>query len=480
MPISHINNRDPLGRYGIGRNQNKLVRDYPIWNPSPDIQYLIADMWVVLNSVRFAANRLGTSYKLRWLWGFGDGPAQPSDPIYGYAGTHDKDIELQNNLGSTLLRTSVAPTGNIVLFTERQLSNRLSLVRWQLGGYYDIGIIYHTAWNDDIELAPQEYSRSLFPVSAKLFGGIVTMESTIGLYVKDGTRVVNVTEMQHGFNTTVVKGSSTNPRGDTVKITAGAGLGEGTISACGDNGIVSINGAKPTTDGRFDIKGIACMSVSAPNLVQTSVPITNTTTLVSQHAVHINDDCKKCCDCEDYNEVSTALRQLSLWYSAISQEATTIHTGYASVLAQWKALVACLLYPVKLKLTLQTCPTFNLAMRIYNDSQDAWRDLVLDLYFFFPPVDLAIATVTVFNGDVAVTELKITEYNRRYEVGCLNPGAAVTIKGQYTVTNPSTGVDTNGSPTAFLAELQAYHASGRVQFGGNIAKAEQPVVLPCP
>ena len=214
MPISHLNNRDPLGRYGVGRNQNKLVRDYPIWNPSPDIQYLIADMWVLLNSVSVAVDRLGSSYRLSWLWGFGAGPAQALDPLLGYVGIHNKDIELQNNVGATLLRTSIAPFGaelSSVVFTERQLNARLSLVRWQLGGYYDIGVIYHTAWNDDIDVAPQEYASNFLPVSAKLFGGIVTLESTIGLYVKDGNSVTNVTELQHGHNTTLVKNSSVAP-----------------------------------------------------------------------------------------------------------------------------------------------------------------------------------------------------------------------------------------------------------------------------
>lgn len=380
MPITYVQN----GRYAVGRNQGKLVVDYPLVQPSADVHFLIADMWAVFNGRLFNSNHtLAQGYKLSWVYGFGDAINPAGNPI-GLVNRHAKDIALSTTADQLVLSTAstslLRPIPELVVFSDEILDDRLSVARWRAHGCFDIGIIYHTAWNTERVPAPRSYYRSFVPASARLFSSVVVWEHSPTMFVKLASgQLTAVQGLTPGSN--MVPTLDVQAQAAYATLTAEAGSGTGQATDCGEAvpGIYTINKIPADTYGRFAVKANSCTAVDQPGYLPYLGSFDDALEDVPTNQLMLGNDCKQCCDCSDYESASSQLSAVSDRYANSGEQAADIRKRYLAVLARWEAAVACATKPVTLVHQPQysVCPQIAFVSRVYNRTANDWLNVTL-------------------------------------------------------------------------------------------------------
>lgn len=387
MPITYAQN----GRYAVGRNQGRLVVDYPLVQPSTDVHFLIADMWAVFNGRLFDSTQTqAQGYKLSWLYGFGDDSNPTGNPT-GLKNRHTKDIALSTTADQLVLNTSdryffpnsgelLEPNPDLVIFSDNVLDDRLSLARWRAPGCFDIGIIYHTAWNIARVPAPRPYYRSFVPESARLFSSVVVWEQSPTMFVKLANgQLTGVQGLMPGSN--IVPTLDVQAQTAYATITAEAGSGTGQATDCGEAvpGIYTINKIPADAYGRFGVKANSCTAIDQPGYLPYLGSLDDTLADVPTNQLMLGNDCKQCCDCSDYESASSKLSAVYDRYANSGEQAEEIRKRYLAVLTRWEAAVKCATKPVTLVHQPQhsECPQIAFVSRVYNGTDKDWLNVTL-------------------------------------------------------------------------------------------------------
>jgi len=375
MAESNLNNRHIHGRYCVGRNQGLLGVHYPLIEPSADIKYLIADMWVVVSdSPKLQAVIADGGLAITWLYGFGANAVTPPENTL-YQGYNLRDVAIFNSKNKLLLSTSAVTPSGRPIFSETVIDSRLSLARWTIPRLYDVGILYHTAWNYELKPAPQEYDEHILPTSARLVGAVVSFEQNLHLLAElpNGTKIP-VNALGNKFNTQLTIDTKIKAPADVLTITARAGLGFGRNTDCFSNKYVaSINKATPDQAGRLVISGDDCMVIDTP------------VTEDAKNIVRITDDCKACCDCTDFSQAGRALDTAGTLYKSIGDSLVETNGLYSGKLDDWEARVACTDDArLGLALTAQICPYFDITAQYCNNAAECVLNIELFADFNIP------------------------------------------------------------------------------------------------
>lgn len=385
--MSDLLRRDKYGRYAVGRNQGKVGIDYPLVRPSEDIRHLIADMWAVFdNEPTTAAALRNKRLQILWLFGFGDDPRAGVDafaPTRRFTAIHSKDIVLCNTDGTILVDTTRDPlSGFGCTFVDTVLDNRLSLARWTSRNspyVFDIGIVYHTAWNNELDPNPREYSGDLYPSSAILDAGVITIENNVYIRAElaDGN-MLPLYRVAPGNNTILTVDSRTQAPLAVVDLAAAAGAGDGRVKQCGPAPYVAtINEQAPDSGGRFSIVPSPCLAVDSP--------LSSSDLDGSPHSVRFQDDCKNCCDCQDFADAGDALEQGARVYQEIGKSLVATKESYVAKLEDWQSRAECAeAHRLRLIMVPQLCPYFDIVAEYCNNSDSCVLNLQFAVTFNLP------------------------------------------------------------------------------------------------
>src|SRR5690606_5452641 len=148
--MTHPQGRDPVGIAQDARGQGGV--EYPLVNPSSDVKYLLADLWL-----GFIDEGYRYPFAIKWLYGFGaDAAVVPFTPV------HSHGLEIVDADGRTVFSTQDVPSSQ---FLTTAWDSRLAVLQWWHAGQV-LRVAYHTDWSADD--TPQSYPEYFEPARATL------------------------------------------------------------------------------------------------------------------------------------------------------------------------------------------------------------------------------------------------------------------------------------------------------------------------
>lgn len=375
------------GRRGIGVAQPQSGLDYPLVDPSDDIKYLIADLYVAFDDVNDnnayrSGNGAQPPYRISALYGVGCIDNSPAPDFL--TPQHLADIVIKDAANQIVFDSTKSFFDTN--FTKKAWSENYDIYTWQTQFGF-CRLVAHATWPINVdevdEDARRHYNKYLSPVNAIIDARAVYKmpRRLLGLRVKNGgvfspwSRRKNIT-LASGYNTTLRAGEKTitNFRGDTrVVLAAVTGTGLGKFVNCTDiepnKPIMQINTAQPTATGDFFLSATNCMWARKPTAVleTTSDNVPAVIGPLPNVGQQIGADCKPCCSCQDYVNTAKYMNETSFRYSLIGQRASQIRSYHSDNVSRWNDQRVCSLQrPLRLLMVAQRCPYVDVIMQVCN------------------------------------------------------------------------------------------------------------------
>jgi hypothetical protein len=133
----------------------------------------------------------------------------------------------------------------------------------------------------------------------------------------------------------------------TILMDAVAGAGTGQFQDCpeGEGDIKILNGAGPDEHGNVGLSGTDCTWIDRPvqDIVGPVHPHTDYAAVPVPNTLRIQDDCKACCDCNDYGEAYQGMKRVWERALAVSRRVELLRQQYHELrlLAIEKAKIKC-------------------------------------------------------------------------------------------------------------------------------------------
>lgn len=358
------------GRTPIGVVQppgGSTPRNYPFVQPSDDIRFLFADLYLNCG----AGFRL--PLRVDWLYGFGD-QAVAAPPGYP-SPVHSKDIIIKDSDGVTVFDSADAD----VDFQESVWSSRLTVLEWTDGRNVCRAVI-HTKWSNPAE--NHDYDDYIVPTNGVLderavdfrpwritslgaesvtFTGAVGLEAGINL-------VSEVTTRKNGFK------NSSRVKFNVDKTKDGK-------SGCDNNNTVvavrTINGVAPKPDGQFRLDNTDCLrcQLNADSSVNPAV-------LSGSPGVTLHDNCSVCCSCDDYFNTLRAVHNVWEQNKESAEMLVAARDQYDTIIACWAAAQSCrTASPLRVAKVPQSGCRASLGGVLCNVTNCTWTDVILRFTF---------------------------------------------------------------------------------------------------
>lgn len=372
--MTHPRGRRPIGiQQGPGQGGD----NFPIVDPSDDIDRLLADAWLAFVD---NTNTFERPFRIKWLHGFGtDIVAVPITPVF----THD--LEIVDNQNVTVFSSLAAG----VTFGSWDWDSRLKILEWR-DGENICRIVYHTEWSP--EDTPITYDVYIEPSSAVLDARTVWQypRRVNNLRVGLTTVQADTVRLQNGFNTDLVVGEPDLTDGErrSTSIVFNAAPNGGSVGRFGPGcddavnpAIRRINDIGPQPRGEFQIDASGCYRVQRP-ILDVLTPGDVREIRVQNHALQIANDCGPCCECDDFINVWEAIRRLRDRYAALIADAQTVRDQYHTNRARWIKNQQCR-EGDKLRLVVSPiCPDeLGVAVGYCNNSDVCLENLVIHISF---------------------------------------------------------------------------------------------------
>lgn len=310
--------------------------DFPFRSPSADIRGLLVDF-------QLSHDRPDAVPPLRVAWVAGLHRAICASPTAGsgpYAATHDVDLVVLDANDQLIFHSADADS-----FSSTDFGTALRIHQWDSHRATCVAV-QRVAWPGP-GLAPSSLPSSFVPASAVLDARCArALPLRVSSFKADGVPL-NPIALEAGYNVTIEPTSEVVGlrRRTRVTISAVAGSGIGRAPGCDnpDDGLRTINGVAADEYGNVNLTGDLCTRVKLPTAAvlvdRDGVPTLEDTVVLGKLAVR--DDCKPCCDCDDYSNVQAS--NLLTWdrlaeASADFNDAAILGNELAD---RWAAAKAC-------------------------------------------------------------------------------------------------------------------------------------------
>ena len=363
----------PRGRQGIGVIQPESGLDYPFVDPSPDIQYMLADFYLAFDDPgEYSGTPAVLPLRIKYLYNVGCdinflAPGQP-------APANAADIV-------------VVDAANIDVFNTFTTSAVLTVQDW--GADYKLyewrtstgicRLVAYTTWKPGSPDA-RNYWRYLLPVNGVLDNRAVYKMpkrlKTVSVRQRNGDLVLGPYDgrlkFRNNYNTEIVAANPTTTnfiKNTSLTFSAVAGSGAGYFPVCGQGydaetgarlpqPIRQINGVQANAYGDFLLSGADCLFVRRKT--------SNGSPSATSHQ-HIGGDCTPCCKCDDYVDMAEFMNKVRDKYRKLGDRVTRIKHIHEDNIAKWKAKRSCSLgTPLKLVMLPQCCPKFDVLIMFCN------------------------------------------------------------------------------------------------------------------
>ncbi|NDD52493.1 hypothetical protein EBZ39_01205 [bacterium] len=366
------------GRQGLGVVQPQSGLNYPLVNPTADIEYLIADFHFEYDDIGEYNNSVApvkNPISIRHLYGVGCVENMPAANFPTPA--HDADIVLVDALNRVVLDTTTQPT----TFDQADWSQDYKIYTWKTANSV-CRLVAHKTWpmadqgDDD---APRNYNKYLTPVNAQLDARAVYKmpKRLLTLRVQNGqtisNRYVDAVNFVNGYNTEIAaeKAEVKNFRINTeIKFSAVAGTGLGRYGNCPETPAVPISKINGVTgaNGDFNLSAKDCLFIRRGVTVSVNEPHSTNPSLTSHQQIGAN--CDPCCACSDYSDTAKYMNDTSYRYKLIGQRAEKVRTEHENNIARWLDQRACSVQrPLRLFMVPQRCAYVDIVMMLCNPCQ---------------------------------------------------------------------------------------------------------------
>lgn len=301
--------------------------DFPLVNPSVDVQGLLADFYVA-HRVREAKLPL----RLSWVRGLVQPPGSGSSSS---AGGRDADLVVVDGDDATVFDTRTAAD-----YSSWALG-RLTIHEW-LGTDAVCRVVQHNEGPDGPGAYPYEFE----PVAAILDERCSEAwpKTLEGLIVNDQTLTGQIL-IESGYNTvTTLTGTDSapgKPLRQKVGIGLAAGGGLGTYPGCLDPRPVlrRINQRTADGSGNFRLSAAECYWLSRDGVLGEGGTLEFSGSMAN--GLRLNNDCRPCCDCDDYVNTYAAVRRLYEQYRELGSRSVVARDKHAENRARWLAQKEC-------------------------------------------------------------------------------------------------------------------------------------------
>lgn len=372
MSSESLSENDPCvharGRQPIGVNQpNGGGTDYPLINPSQDIEYLLADFYLSYEDDQCL---LTPPFKLAWLYGFGD----IDSPAIKHAPTpeHGHDI-LITDANDEVVFDSTRATGYTTLTWG---NGRLLIIQWRdLDNDTVCRCVKHLCWtqHDIDDGLSRGYAMHLAPQSAILDPRTLNkLPRRLRSIFIGALQVRNKVIFENGYNVSITKeeededfaipGLDLDELASTSKTVipgsrlttslrfqAGPGLGLGRVPGCEeeDPPVRSIAGVRPDDSGNIVVDLAECLRLQRPvGLIsydprQFDYAILGYTHEEAKSMIELHNDCGVCCDCDYYVRTYKGLKRQ--WYlgDALADRSEDVRDTLRRNIERWEAARQC-------------------------------------------------------------------------------------------------------------------------------------------
>ena len=397
----------PNGRRGLGVNQPQAGMDYPLVEPSADIQYLLADFHIAYEDTKQIIKH---PLSIKWIYGLGCDTAAPG-PTWAPAPTHSADILITDAAGATVFNSTQATTFNTWCWGLKKSDSCPATHAYQVYEWRDLKttcqLIAYKTWPQQSDAGdsdiPRNYPANFSPTRAVIDERAVYKKpkhvTSLILINADGmpapVHIVEPTaEFAGGFNMvmpTELDFARGLRRTNSVTFQAMPGAGAGKYVDCPDNGVVitSLNGLpgpNVTIDGHDclwtrPILEYVASSEGRPPSSRTGVLRTiNVNGHVTQQ---IGSDCKTpCCTCDDYADIARYMNNTRDRYKSIGVQSTNVVTAHTDNIQRWVDQRQCRQSrPLKGCMTPQRCAIVDVIVQYCNMCESCAQNAVLNIDF---------------------------------------------------------------------------------------------------
>jgi hypothetical protein len=411
----------PRGREGIGVVQPRSGVDYPLISPSEDVRYLLADLYLEY------AGDYQLPFHIAYLHGFGCLEGTPAGiPPHALTGIPN-NIVIADNAGQIVFDSRDAepgPTTPYNLFTVREWGPRNHIYEWRT----EDGIcrlVTHTRWSPDEDPPPRQYRHHLVPQRA-----IIDDRALLQLPRRVQTLQVLMNKIQrqrvllsNGYNMELTHADTAAPAGGRVvhqiRFDATPATGLGIFPGCIPPPLTinRINGVDPSDAGDFSFSAKDCFFVRQPTAIganNTTIPVTEVSpgntveenlpdplagkSIMARGWPHekdkshliFGDDCKPCCDCDDYMAVAKYMNRARNDYKEIGNSLMATRGVYHSNRQRFLDAARCFKrHPLRIFMQPQICPFLDVALQFSNQTDQCITDLHLTVGFQVSPTPSA-------------------------------------------------------------------------------------------
>ena len=416
----------PYGRQGIWYGQSQSGLDYPLVAPSPDVRYLLADVYLSYDDPSDYSTdpEFSQPFSIYWLSGFGDDAAEvfvpdSEDSESSSAAdaapvpTNTRDIIIRDATGREVFNSTAAG----VVYVDREWTDWLSITSWHLASGETCSVVHYTAWDSVWWSTPQSYSEYLFPDSAVLQDPTVYR---LPRRVRSLTAILDVLTAQHvafsgSYNMQLTADVAVPALGGrringiTFDATPGAGIGVYPECEPDALAITKINEVPPTSTGQFFFNADGCyyarqpvrLLSETPRLLLPEVQLspgstvedaelmpdetagTSTTAIgwpadIQYAHLQIGNDCGACCSCDDYVAVAEYIQQQHAKYAALGSSFSATRDTYHANRTRWLASRTVLQqYPVRIAVLAQRCPYVDIGVQVCNQTATDMVDILV-------------------------------------------------------------------------------------------------------
>jgi hypothetical protein len=408
-----LNDRDTHGRESTGVTQGEPGLDYPLVSPSENVRYLLADLNICIEK-----RNVTSPLRIYWLKGFGEATGDTVSSGYQPVSTHAQDIVIMDAANQVVFDSTVAGMSH----ETREWTDRISVTMWRHATIGTVTVVWHTAWNYNLDPVPFTYKSAFFP-------NAVIDERTVTILpdrlrsltvVLDNFRRTGV-EFHAGYNVSITPDYPTPVDGGRqvtrLNFVATPGAGLGLFPGCEPEPLVirTFNGVGPTTEGDFFMSATDCYWVRRPTVVvgagvtlptnevlPGSSPTSNLPHPAAGSArnlpgwptngspalahLQVGNDCIACCDCPDYVDAANYLNYVRDRYHAVGVGFETSRDQYHVNRERWLAAADCFTrYPLRVRMLAQVCPFLDIAIQFCNQTQECKTDVLMTITFTSSP-----------------------------------------------------------------------------------------------
>jgi hypothetical protein len=320
-----------------------LGSDYPLVNPSADIEFLLADAYLnYLDPADYNSTLSPLEPPFRIVWLFGLGTDSSVRPAFAPAETHLADVLVYDRNNQVAFDSTAGD------YVVRNWTTSLRIHQWTATGSV-MRLIQHVGWPDNWE-ASRTYQTHIVPEDGTLDSRIVDRQPkklrsfTVGVTGGIKNNVVfqggfNIELIDEGTfqelaatNSVVVSPDATGIGGDRsghrITIDGEPGSGLGRFPGCSDvaSEILTINGVGANAVGDFHIDASRCYWLERPGAVTQVSPRIIT---VTPNTLQLHADCKPCADCDDFVAVKRAIDILWAEWLSLGARAERVRDIYS-------------------------------------------------------------------------------------------------------------------------------------------------------